>query len=123
MEIVGIIKVINPEIQVSASFKKREIVISTDEQYVQHILIEFKQDKCDVLSAYKAGENVKIGINIKGREWVNPQGETRYFNQIEGWKIERTTAAVPPSQEYINNQPPAQFAPATNMDEPDDLPF
>jgi len=127
MEVVGKIKVVNLEQQVSASFKKRELVVTTDEQYPQHILINFTQDKCDLLSAYKIGEDVKVSINLRGREWVNPQGETRYFNDIQGWRIERTAAPVSPSQAYINNQqPPAQAPTYTAPDysnEPDDLPF
>ena len=55
-------------------FRKREVVITTEEQYPQHILVEFIQDKCDLLNAFQMGQNVKIGINLRGREWVNPQG-------------------------------------------------
>ena len=87
MEVNGKIKVINPTQNVSATFKKREIVVSTDEQYVQHILIEFNQDKCDLLDKFKVGQSVKVGINLRGREWVNQQGETKYFNSIQGWSI------------------------------------
>ena len=87
MEVNGKVKVINPTQNVSATFKKREIVVSTDEQYVQHILIEFNQDKCDLLDKFKVGQSVKVGINLRGREWVNPQGETKYFNSIQGWSI------------------------------------
>ena len=87
MEVIGKIKAINTTQQVSDSFKKREIVVSTDEQYVQHILIEFTQDKCDLLDKFKVGQSVKVGINLRGREWVNPQGETKYFNSIQGWSI------------------------------------
>lgn len=123
-EVLGKVKVINPEQQVSASFKKRELVVTTDEQYPQHILIEFTQDKCDLLSSYKTGDQVKVSINLRGREWVNPQGETRYFNSIQGWRIEKHQAQSP-SQAYENNNPPApaSFAPPANEDEPDDLPF
>ena len=91
MEVLGKIKVINPTQNVSATFKKRELVVSTNEQYVQHILIEFAQDKCDILDNYQVGQNVKVGINLRGREWVNPQGETKYFNQIQGWKIDKNS--------------------------------
>ncbi|MEN2399584.1 DUF3127 domain-containing protein [Flavobacterium sp. MC2016-06] len=123
MEVIGKVKVVNPEQQVSASFKKRELVVTTDEQYPQHILIEFTQDKCDLLSSYKQGEPVKVSINLRGREWVNPQGETRYFNSIQGWRIERVGNEAPSQAPPM---PAAEaFAPATNLneDEPDDLPF
>lgn len=137
MEVSGKVKVVNPEQQVSAAFKKRELVITTDEQYPQYILIEFTQDKCDLLNGYGNGESVKVSINLRGREWVNPQGETRYFNSIQGWRIERLNtqavsnenrpgSAVDAYNERHATASPAQaFAPATNLkeDEPDDLPF
>ena len=88
MEVIGKIKVIGAEQQVSASFKKRELVVTTEEQYPQHILIEFAQDKTDLLNNYNIGEQVKVSINLRGREWVNPQGEAKFFNSIQGWRIE-----------------------------------
>jgi hypothetical protein len=124
MEVSGKIKVINPEQQVSASFRKRELVVTTDEQYPQHIIMEFTQDKCDLLNSYKVGEGVKVSINIRGREWVSPQGETKYFNSIQGWRIERLQAEAPVAQ--IPPLPAAEaFEPATNFNEEehDDLPF
>jgi translation initiation factor IF-3 len=94
MEVLGKIKVLNSEQVVNASFKKRELVVTTDEQYPQHILIEFVQDKCDLLNGYKLGDSVKLSINLRGREWINPQGESKYFNQIQGWRVEKVEAAV-----------------------------
>ena len=109
----------------SAGFKKRDVVVTTDEQYPQHILVQFVQDKCDLLNNFQVGEAVKIDINLRGREWVNPQGETVYFNTIQGWRIAKVQAeATSPTQ-----APPmpaaAAFPPATslNEEEPDDLPF
>ena len=123
MEISGKVKVVGAEQQVSPTFKKRELVVTTDEQYPQSIMIEFVQDKSDLLNTIAVGENVKVSINLGGREWVNPQGETKYFNSIKGWRIEKiaTETATPTAP-----MPAAEaFAPATNLneDEPDDLPF
>ena len=104
-------------------FRKREVVITTEEQYPQHILVEFIQEKCDLLNAFQMGQNVKIGINLRGREWVNPQGETKYFNSIQGWRIE--TVGVSSSSEIPPTPPPPAFEPADDTtDGPDDdLPF
>lgn len=106
MEITGIIKVIgDTNVFGSNSFKKRDLVITTIEQYPNDIIIQFTQQRCDLLDSLQVGQNVKVYINIKGREWTNPQGETKYFNTIEGWKIEviQTT--------NVANQQPIQQAP------------
>jgi hypothetical protein len=122
MEVLGKVKVVGAVQQVSASFVKRELVVTTDEQYPQSIMIEFVQDKADLLNAVSVGDNVKVSINLGGREWVNPQGETKYFNSIKGWRIEKIQG-----QDVGNMQPkPAeQLAPATDFkeEEHDDLPF
>jgi hypothetical protein len=89
MEVIGTIKVIGETIEVSASYKKRELVIKTDSQYPDSILIEFPQDKGSLLDFYEVGQSVKVSINLGGREWVNPAGETKYFNSVKGWKIEK----------------------------------
>jgi len=89
MEVKGKIKFIGSTQQVSDKFSKREIVVTTDEQYQQHISIEFNQDKCAILDKYSVGDDVEVGINLKGREWTNPQGEVKYFNSIQGWNIKK----------------------------------
>ena len=104
-------------------FRKREVVITTEEQYPQHILVEFIQDKCDLLNAFQIGQNVKIGINLRGREWVNPQGETKYFNSIQGWRIEAITGEA--NSDMPNMVPPPAFESADDTSDgpDDDLPF
>ena len=122
MEVSGRVKVIGADQQISASFKKREIVVTTDEQYPQVIMVEFTQDKTDLLNNYAVGDEVKISINLRGREWVNPQGETKYFNSIQGWRIEKMTQAqgqAPQMQDVPTFPPAGQF---TEKEE-DDLPF
>lgn len=120
-EVIGKIKFIGAEQQVSASFKKRELVVTTEEQYSQHISIDFQQDKCDLLNSYVVGQDVKVHINIGGREWVNPQGETKYFNSIKGWRIEKNGDA--PIQKPVQAQPPVQNEAPPLSEEEQDLPF
>jgi len=89
MELTGIVKK-KGEIQDFASgFQKIDLVLQTEEQYPQPIIIEFLSDKIDLLNTVKEGDRVKIGINIRGREWQAPDGEVKYFNSITGWRIER----------------------------------
>lgn len=124
MEVQGKIKMIGETATFGSNgFRKRELVITTEEQYPQHIMIEFVQDKTDLLNSYQAGQNVKVSVNLRGREWVNPQGETKYFNSIQGWRIENAEQAV--SQNMPPMPPADTFEPATNLnqDDHDDLPF
>ncbi|MCY2686233.1 DUF3127 domain-containing protein [Salinimicrobium sp. TH3] len=125
MEVQGKIKMIGQtQTFGSNGFRKREVVVTTEEQYPQHILVEFVQDKCDLLNNYAVGQPVKIGVNLRGREWVNPQGETKYFNSIQGWRIENL-AAQSPGQGGAPVPPADQFEPANNLNDEDydDLPF
>ncbi len=123
MEVQGKIKVLGETKEYGKNgFRKREVVVTTEEQYPQHILVEFVQDKTDILDKYSVGQQVKIGINLRGREWVSPQGETKYFNSIQGWRIEAV-------QQNSGGQAPVapedQFEPVTDLNEEDedDLPF
>ncbi|MCV6630068.1 MAG: DUF3127 domain-containing protein [Flavobacteriaceae bacterium] len=129
MELQGTIKLIDTtKTYGSNGFQKREMVITTMEQYPQPVKVEFVQDKCSILDSYQVGQDVKISINIKGREWVNPQGQTQYFVSVQGWKIE----SLQPAASADNSAPPMpptppmdSFEPAKDFDEDahDDLPF
>jgi hypothetical protein len=113
MEINGRIKSIGETKTYGDNFRKREVVITTNEQYPQHLVLEFVQDKCDVLNGYKVGQDVEIGINLRGREWVNPEGETKYFNSIQGWRIKEIAESEAESiQKQVNP-----------VSQDDDLPF
>ena len=124
MVVEGKIKVIGEEQTFGSNgFRKRELVVVTDEQYPQSIMIEFVQDKCDILNGCNVGQDVKVDINLRGREWTNPQGEVKYFNTIQGWRVNvvggSASGEMPP-------MPPADaFEPSNDMDskEHDDLPF
>lgn len=125
MDISGKLKLINETKEYGTNgFRKREVVVTTEEQYPQDLLIEFIQDKCDILNSYNVGENVKIDINLRGREWESPQGEIKYFNSIQGWRIEKLGVEdqndmVPPIPQTEKSSDNEEFG----KDEPDDLPF
>ncbi len=131
MEVSGKIKVLDETKTVGASgFRKRDLVVETVEQYPQFISISFIQDKCDLLNSYKVGENIKVSINLRGREWTNPQGEVKYFNDIQGWKIEKI-AVGQNATENTNHTPTFDNVPEPSFDtnndssseSSDDLPF
>lgn len=126
MEVQGTVKLIDETKTFGTNgFRKREMVVTTEEQYPQHIMIEFVQDKCDLLNSFAPGQKVKVGINLRGREWQSPQGETKYFNSIQGWRIEALEAANAAASGIPPVPPMEAFSPADNVNEEDhdDLPF
>ena len=110
MNITG--KVIEKQkvVEFSSSFKKGAIILLTDEKYPQKMQIEFTQDNCDLLSTFNEGDLLSVSINIKCREWTNPQGEVKYFTSVQAWKVEKKQGEV---ADLGNN----------NKNIEDDLPF
>ena len=118
MEVTGKIKKIEETKTFGTSgFRKREMVLTTSDQYPQMLKLEFVQDKCDLLDAFKVDDDVKISINLTGKEWINPQGESVIFNAIQGWRIENLDGV---QETPLDNLPPANLG---SDNEPDDLPF
>lgn len=117
MELSGKVHFIGQQIQVSETFSKRELVVATDEQYPQFISVNFIKDKCDLLNSLKVGQEVTVGINLRGREWTNPQGETKYFNDIQGWSVKTSEVNNTPV-----NEPTFQTVEVLT-EVADDLPF
>lgn len=118
MEIKGKIKKIFDTETFKNDFKKKDIVITTQEQYPQDIVIQFTQDKILLLNDYKVGNLVNVYFNIRGKEWTNPQGVKKYFNSLEGWRIQKVedkSPKMPPApKDEIDISDSGDF---------DDLPF
>ena len=111
MEIQGRIIKINPTQTVGQNgFQRRDVVIMTEEQYPQYIPFDFVQEKCVLLDNFQEGQTVRISFNIRGREWVNPQGETKYIVNLQGWRIENAEIAQNyPPQGYGQPAYPPQY--------------
>tara|TARA_B100000900_G_C20569210_1_gene712485 strand:+ start:1126 stop:1500 length:375 start_codon:yes stop_codon:yes gene_type:complete len=104
-------------------FRKRELVVITEEQYPQHLLIEFIQDRCELLDSFNVGDNVKISINLRGREWENPEGEIKYFNSIHGWRIEKNESVEKDTIPSPDESPGFEVKSDEDNEVEDDLPF
>ena len=116
MELSGKIILIGKEevLGSAGTFKKRLLVIETEEQYKQKVPIDFVQDKCSILDKYSIDDEVKVGINIRGNEY-----NSKYYVSLNGWKIEKLSA------ENTQQIPPQPFETTTdfNEEEHDDLTF
>lgn len=128
MELQGTVKKLFETQTFASGFQKREMILLTQEQYPQPISIEFLSEKISLLDNVSEGDEVKVGINIRGREWTSPQGETKYFNSITGWRLEKA-AAGNSYNEPTQAQPSANATTAAATENPfaeeedDDLPF
>ncbi len=119
----GKLVVKNDTEQIKDTFKKREFVISDEaSQYPQEIVFQLVQDKCDLIDPYAIGDEIKVNFNLRGRRWENPKtGETRFFNSLDAWRIEKVAQENP-----SHNLPPLPDAEPANVgsnDDSDDLPF
>lgn len=121
LQITGKIHVIKDVQQVSASFKKREFVVeyATNPMYPQYPSFQLVQDKVDMLDSFNVGDIVKVEYNLNGREWTSPQGEVKYFNSLDAWRI--TLESV--GEEKKTSNPAAPLPPVATTVQEDDLPF
>ena len=99
MDIQGKVILIGEPEKVSETFTKRLLVVETEDQYPQSIPVEFVNDKTSVLDNYSVGDEVKVFINLRGREWNG-----KYFLNANGWKIEKIKSfevgdPIPPKNE------------------------
>lgn len=92
-------------------FQKRTFVLETDDKYPQQVELELVKDKCALLDALNIGNVLTAAYNLNGRAWVNPQGETKYFNSVQAWKLDKvSTGQTPP--------PPPEFNPNADDQDP-----
>lgn len=96
-----------------SGFSLVEWVVETQEQYPQKIQLQSVKEKAENLIKFnKVGDVVDVDFNLRGREWINPQGETKYFNSIDAWRVFKSdsSTSVPENK-------------STSTPDQDDLPF
>lgn len=110
--------------QVTESFRKREFVveyIDGNPMYPQYLKFQLIQDKCDALDGFEVGAMIDVSFNLKGREWKSPQGEIKYFNSLDAWRLTPVQESAPA------DAPPPPLPPeaidVSEMNDADDLPF
>jgi hypothetical protein len=109
--------------QISASFKKREFVVEYAEnpQYPEYIKFELIQDKCELLDQFTVNQEIDIHFNLKGRKWTDPQGNIKYFNTLQAWRIlQADQKAASSAPENGLDAPPAWL---DDGDAENDVPF
>ena len=128
MEATGKLRAIFDTKQVSERFTKREFVLElVDGKYPQTVLFQLTGDRCSSLDGFKVGDEVRLEFNLRGREWKSPQGDVKYFNSLDVWRIEPLRAQQASRGRRGGDAPPVDDVPP-RLDEPrpgdlEDLPF
>lgn len=126
-KLTGTVKVLKDTVQVTDTFSKREFVINdASGMYPQDILFQAVQDRCALLDGFQVGEQVEVSFNIRGREWTSPQGEVKYFNTLDAWRVEKAGQTMPaggPSDMNLNTSTETSTSATTEAADDDDLPF
>lgn len=97
----GVVHKVGQTIIVSEKFSKRELVMvdNSDANYPQYVSFEFTQDKTSLLDNVMEGQEIELSFNLRGREWTSPAGDVKYFNTLQGWKIEGEAPKVEQKQD------------------------
>jgi len=123
MNIQGTIHLIFESQQVKDTFRKREFILLLAEnpKYPQYVSFQLTQDKCELIDNYNVGDEIEVQFNLKGREWVSPQGEKKFFNTIEAWKLAPVSNAQQPEKQVPVKETKQENFESQEMDS--DLPF
>ncbi len=112
----GTIKEIFDTITFDSGFSKREIVLTSNEQYPQEVKFEFIKEASSSLDVFSIGESAKISFAIRGNEYNG-----KYFVNLKGISIAKMSGTEP----AVATPAPAVVTEPTGAgsDNEDDLPF
>lgn len=120
-EVTGKLAAVYDTVQRTETFKVREFVIEKSDDIngrliTNYIKFQCVQDKTDLPSRFRLGEEVKVMFNLKGNK-SERDGRVNYFTNLDAWRIESASMMQTASNQ---SQMPPDNAPS---EVPDDLPF
>lgn len=123
MDIKGKVHEVSEVMNVTDTFKKRELVVEFAEnpQYPEYVKFEAIQDRCALMDHVKVGDDVEVFFNLKGRPWTDKSGKKQYFNTLQIWKVNVLGADAGSSAGTPEYVAPVDISAAAGGD--DDLPF
>jgi single-strand DNA-binding protein len=101
MNIVGTINKVF-QVETKGSYKSRKVWVDVVEGYkdkdgqikskTEQYELQISGEKAETFTL-NAGAIVEFSVNLRGREWTSPAGETKRFISIEAWKWDVQVAA------------------------------
>lgn len=115
LKVTGVVQDILQEISgqgKNGTWRKREFILETQEQYPKKICIVQWGDEIDAVNL-KKGEQITASIDVQSREYNG-----RWYTDVKAWKVERQggNGAPAPGPDFDDMPEPPQF-------DEDDLPF
>lgn len=105
----------------NGTWKNREFLIQTLEQYSKLLLVKVVGEKCETIPVY-VNAQVTIGFTVSSREWNG-----RYFTECIAYRVDRyisETEKYQAKQQNHTPQTPSLFPdPNITPEEDPDLPF
>lgn len=101
--------------QKTERFRKRDFVIelADNPKYPQFVQFQLTGDRCESLDDYQEGDQLRLEFSLRGREWTpRDGGQTRYFNSLDVWTIDRAIDGP------IGDEPPPPEEPPGFSDDP-----
>ncbi len=119
----GKLHVISDAQQVTERFRKREFVVELNDnpRYPQFVQFQLTGERCESLDGLNVGDEVRVEFSLRGREWTNPQGQMKYFNSLDVWRVDRIGASSGAGPRRREEEPPLPDGPPPGME--DDIGF
>jgi hypothetical protein len=101
MEIRATVIAIGETQQVTEKFKKRDLIVeyAENEKYPEQVKFEANQAGCDKLDELRAGDDITVHFNLRGRAWKDKAGVNQYFNTLNVWKFDLHQTSADPKEE------------------------
>ena len=77
-----------------------EFVIETEDKYPQKVKMQVTKDRVALMEEIPIGTNMVFSFNIRGKEWVKDDKETRYFVSLDVWRTEILEVDLEPSETH-----------------------
>ncbi len=131
MVIEGKLHQVFDTVSVSDKFQRRQFVVeyADNPMYPQYVSFELTQNRVSDIDQCQVGDMIEVTFNLRGREWVSPQLEKKYFNTLEAWQIKKVEGQAASngsrSVEQIAAQTslPGEHAMVSDDEEDQGLPF
>ena len=97
----------------SSGFKKRELIVRTDDEYPQDLKIDFIQDNCEKLDLFIEGELVMVAFTIvsnlyQGKYYTNLRGIAIGEKVIENG-VKKGKSKVPKAKKVVKSDDDLNF--------------